>query len=200
MRGVDIIADKLVDTSALVPARTLYQAAKALSRSETVSIGRTGDMLALTGDGPRVLEFNARFGDPETQALIPRLDSDLGEVCLAAASSDLEGMKLDWSPRACVSVVLASQGYPGTHRTGLEISGIEQARALEGVHVFHAGTAQDEDGRLVTAGGRVLSVSALGDGFRAARRLAYEAASIIDFEGKHVRHDIGLRAERYEGG
>jgi phosphoribosylamine---glycine ligase len=156
--------------------------------------------LALTGDGPRVLEFNARFGDPETQALIPRLDSDLGEVCLAAASSDLEGMKLDWSPRACVSVVLASQGYPGTHRTGLEISGIEQARALEGVHVFHAGTAQDEDGRLVTAGGRVLSVSALGDGFRAARRLAYEAASIIDFEGKHVRHDIGLRAERYEGG
>jgi phosphoribosylamine---glycine ligase len=171
----------------------------ATARAGAPFVGALYAGLALTGDGPRVLEFNARFGDPETQALIPRLDSDLGEVCLAAASGDLEGMKLDWSPRACVSVVLASQGYPGRYRTGLEISGVSEASALEGVTVFHAGTARDEQGRLVTAGGRVLSVSALGDGFGAARRLAYETASRIHFEGKHMRRDIALRAESVEG-
>jgi phosphoribosylamine--glycine ligase len=153
--------------------------------------------LALTSKGPRVVEFNVRFGDPETQALIPRLQSDFGEVCLACATGDLGGSKLDWSPEACVSVVLASRGYPGEYSTGLEIRGIGAASQRRGVHVFHAGTVS-EDRRLLTAGGRVLAVSALGDTFAEARKRAYDAARLIEFRGKHVRTDIALRAERAE--
>ena len=153
--------------------------------------------LALTSRGPSVIEFNARFGDPETQALIPRLRSDLGDVLLASATGELAGVELDWSPDACVSLVLASGGYPDTHDTGFPITGIEDAENLDGVAVFHAGTAA-KDGDIVTAGGRVLAVSALGPTFGAARSLAYSAASKIDFQGKHVRTDIGARAERFE--
>jgi len=152
--------------------------------------------LALTSKGPRVIEFNARFGDPETQALLPRLESDLAEICLACATGDLEGTKLQWSPDRCVSVVLASGGYPGSHETGFEISGIDDAEA-RGALVFQAGTSMDGD-RLVTAGGRVLAVSALGAGYEAARSLAYDAASKIEFEGRHMRTDIAARAERAE--
>jgi phosphoribosylamine--glycine ligase len=153
--------------------------------------------LVLSSKGPRVLEFNARFGDPETQALLPRLRSDLGEVCLACAERELEGTKLDWSPQVCVSVVLASAGYPGEHKTDLPIKGVEEAEAIEGITVFHAGTARANHD-LVTAGGRVLAVSALGGGFRAARARAYDAVARIDFEGKHARSDIALRAETTE--
>ena len=149
--------------------------------------------LALTSRGPKVIEFNARFGDPETQALLPRLDSDFGEVALATAAGELAGVKLDWSPRACVTVVLASGGYPGPHDTGYAIHGLEKAAALDGVHVFHAGTRAEGDS-VVTAGGRVLNVSALGDDFASARERAYEAASSIEFESVHFRHDIGARA------
>ena len=153
--------------------------------------------VALTARGPKVIEFNARFGDPETQALLPRLESDLGDICLAAAEGELEGTKLQWSPDACVAVVLASAGYPGPHATGFPISGIEDARA-SGAEVFHAGTAL-RDGSLVTAGGRVLAVAARGRSFRAARALAYDAAAMIDFQGKHLRADIGERAVAAEG-
>ncbi len=153
--------------------------------------------LALTERGPRVIEFNARFGDPETQALIPRLDSDLGEACLAAARGELGGVSLDWSPKACVSVVLSAPGYPEAPRLGAEITGIDEAARKQGVAVFHAGTSID-DGRLVTSGGRVLNVSALGDTFADARRLAYEAAEAIGFEGMHLRTDIAKRAEEGE--
>jgi phosphoribosylamine---glycine ligase len=153
--------------------------------------------LALTSKGPKVVEFNVRFGDPETQALIPRLQSDFGELCLACATGDLSGTKLDWSTEACVSVVLASGGYPGDHETGVEIRGIDAASARPGVHVFHAGTA-GEDGRLVTAGGRVLAVSAIGTTFGAARTRAYDAARLIEFKAKHARTDIALRAELTE--
>jgi len=149
--------------------------------------------LALTSRGPRVVEFNARFGDPETQALLPRLRSDFGEVVLAAATGELAGSRLDWSPRACVSVVLASGGYPSAYKTGAEIDGLDDAESSDDVVVFHAGTAQKGD-RVVTAGGRVLAVSALGDDFVAARERAYEATNKITFEGKHQRFDIGLRA------
>ena len=153
--------------------------------------------LALTSRGPRVVEFNARFGDPETQALLPRLRSDFGEVVLAAATGELAGSRLDWSPQACVSVVLASGGYPSTYETGTEIDGLDDAESSQDVVVFHAGTAQKGD-RVVTAGGRVLAVSALGDDFVAARERAYEATNKITFEGKHQRFDIGLRAaERF---
>jgi phosphoribosylamine---glycine ligase len=153
--------------------------------------------LALTSRGPRVVEFNARFGDPETQALIPRLESDLGEVCLATASGELEGVKLQWSRMACVSVVLASGGYPGAHDTGLAIDGLEDAARIEGVEIFHAGTARSGQ-RIVTAGGRVLAVSALGESFRTARERAYDAARLISFDGKHARTDIAARAQEAE--
>lgn len=153
--------------------------------------------LALTSKGPKVVEFNVRFGDPETQALLPRLESDLGAAALAAATGDLRGVELKWSPGACVTVVVASGGYPGKHSTGHEIFGLESAAAVEGAVVFHAGT-KVSDGRVVTAGGRVLAVSALGASFAEARARAYEAVSFIDFERKHVRTDIGLRAQEAE--
>lgn len=165
----------------------------ACARSGAPFIGALYAGVALTERGPRIVEFNARFGDPETQALLPRLDSDLAGACLAAATGDLAGTALSWSTRACVSVVLASGGYPGDYGTGLPIAGIEEARAMDGVEVFCAGVAE-RDGALVTAGGRVLAVSALGDGHAAARHRAYEAAGRIGFEGKHVRSDIARRA------
>ena len=149
--------------------------------------------LALTTRGPRVIEFNARFGDPETQALIPRLASNLSDVCLAAATGDLDGVALDWREDACVSVVLSSGGYPGDHEVGFPISGLGAAAARDDCHVFHAGTTV-RDGEVVTSGGRVLAVSALGPTFELARQRAYETADLIDFEGKHVRRDIALRA------
>jgi len=149
--------------------------------------------LALSSRGPRVVEFNARFGDPETQALLPRLLSDFGEVVMATASGELAGSRLEWSPRPCVSVVLASGGYPGTYDTGLEIDGLDDAESSDDVVVFHAGTERRGES-VVTAGGRVLAVSALGDDFLAARERAYEATNMISFDGKHQRFDIGLRA------
>lgn len=151
--------------------------------------------LALTSRGPKVIEFNARFGDPETQALLPRLESDLGELCLAAATGELAGTSIKWSGDACVSIVLASGGYPASHPTGYPISGLEESGALPGVQVFHAGTERRGD-EIVTSGGRVLAVSALGTDFADARTRAYQAADLIQFEGKHLRTDIGLRAER----
>ncbi len=153
--------------------------------------------MMLTPEGPRVLEFNVRFGDPETQALLPRLESDFGKICLASARGELAGMKLDWKGDACVAVVLASGGYPDSHETGFEITGVDKARSLGGVDVYQAGTAMEGD-RLVTGGGRVLAVSALGTTFAEARARAYDATDLIDFEGKHLRNDIGLRAERSE--
>lgn len=153
--------------------------------------------LALTSKGPKVIEFNARFGDPETQALIPRLESDLAEVCFACATGELSGTRLSWSDEVCVSVVLASGGYPGHYRTGLPIEGLERAVKHPGVDVFHAGT-EVQNGVTVTAGGRVLAVSALGRTFKDARARAYAAAGDIHFDGKHIRSDIALRAERAE--
>jgi phosphoribosylamine--glycine ligase len=153
--------------------------------------------LALTSRGPRVVEFNARFGDPETQALMPRFRSDLGEVALAAATGDLAGTRLEWSSKACVSVVLASEGYPGQYEEGHVIEGLDEVGGMEDVEVFHAGTTE-RSGQMLTAGGRVLAVSALGDGYAAARARAYDAASRINFNGKHVRKDIALRAEGAE--
>lgn len=150
--------------------------------------------LALTRRGPRVVEFNARFGDPETQALIPRLGGDLAELCAACATGSLAGHRSKWSSDACVAVVLASAGYPGSYRTGVEISGLDEADRDPDVNVFHAGTAMDGD-RVVTAGGRVLAVSALGNDHGAARCRAYEAADRIEFEGKHLRRDIALKPQ-----
>jgi phosphoribosylamine--glycine ligase len=148
--------------------------------------------LMLGAEGARVLEFNARFGDPETEAILPRLNSDLAPVLAACASGNLSGQDLDWKPEACVAVVLASGGYPGSYQTGFPIEGIDDAEALPGISVFHAGTAF-RDGRVVTAGGRVLVVAGRGSNLSEASEKAYAAAERIQFEGKVYRRDIGAR-------
>lgn len=150
----------------------------------------------LTPEGPKVLEFNARFGDPETQVILPRLENDLVDVMLACAEQRLDDVELSWRDEWAVAVVLTSAGYPGSYEKGKVITGVEDADALDGVTVYHAGTAVTDAGELVTSGGRVLAVTALGDTFEAARDLAYAACEKIDFEGKTLRHDIGLKALR----
>ena len=150
----------------------------------------------LTPAGPKVLEFNARFGDPETQVVIPRLENDLVEVMLAVAKGRLSEVELRWSDRWAVTVVLTSAGYPGSYEKGKVITGVEDAEAMDDVTVYHAGTALTDAGELVTSGGRVLDVTALGDTFEAARDRAYAACEKIQFKGKTLRHDIGLRALR----
>ena len=150
----------------------------------------------LTPEGPKVLEFNARFGDPETQVILPRLKNDLVDVMLACAKQRLDEVELSWRDEWAVAVVLTSAGYPGSYEKGKVITGVEDADALDGVTVYHAGTAVTDTGELVTSGGRVLAVTALGDTFEAARDLAYAACEKIDFEGKTLRHDIGLKALR----
>lgn len=154
--------------------------------------------MMLTDDGPKVLEFNARFGDPETQVLVPRLGSDLAELCLACAEGNLALYRANLSPQACVTVVLASGGYPDRYETGFEISGLVEAESVEGALVFHAGTSERR-GRVVTSGGRVLSVGALGEDLAEARARAYEACSRISFEGMHHRTDIAARAAKEVG-
>ena len=147
--------------------------------------------LALTSRGLRVVEFNVRFGDPETQAVLARLTSSLPEMLLAAATGRLaEVPEPTWSEDAAVDVVIAAPGYPGTVTTGGVITGIEQAEAVPGVHVLHAGTDLDDEGRLVAAGGRVLSVVALGESVAAARTRAYEAVALIGLPGSQHRRDI----------
>ena len=150
----------------------------------------------LTPQGPKVLEFNARFGDPETQVILPRLATDLVDVMLAVAEHRLDQIELEWRDDWAVSVVLASDGYPVAYEKGFQITGVDEAAALDGVTVYHAGTSVDPDGALRTAGGRVLNVTALGPTFEAARERAYEACAAIDFQGKFLRKDIGARALR----
>jgi phosphoribosylamine--glycine ligase len=149
--------------------------------------------LMLTADGPRVLEFNCRFGDPETQAVLPRLRSDLLDLCLAAREpGGLAGVAAEFTPEWAVTLVLASRGYPESSSRGDVIDGVEAAAAT-GAEVTHAGTAI-EDGRLVTAGGRVLNVTALGADVATARERAYDAAELITFGGRQIRTDIAARA------
>ena len=148
----------------------------------------------LTPAGPKLLEYNARFGDPETQVVLPRLDSDLVDVMLAVAEGRPDDISLQWADKWAVTVVLASEGYPRAYEKGKVITGVEDADALDDVKVFHAGTAVNADGELVTAGGRVLNVTAMGDTFQEARDLAYKACGLIGFDGKQNRTDIGQRA------
>ena len=148
----------------------------------------------LTPEGPKVLEFNARFGDPETQVVLPRLESDLVEIMLAVAEGRPEDIDLTWSDQWAVSVVLASEGYPGSYEKGKVILGVKDAESMNKVIVFHAGTALNSDSELITNGGRVLNVVGLGSTFEKARARAYEACEAINFEGKQLRSDIGKRA------
>jgi phosphoribosylamine--glycine ligase len=150
--------------------------------------------LMITEAGPKVLEFNCRFGDPETQAVLPRLRSDLVALCLAAREpGGLKGMSAEFADDWAVTVVLASAGYPASSSKGDVINGLADATAMEGVEVTHAGTAR-ADGEVVTAGGRVLNVTALGATAGEARERAYEAARLISFQGMQMRTDIAARA------
>ena len=150
--------------------------------------------LMITKDGPKVVEFNARFGDPETQVVLPLLKSDLVDIMVACAKGDgsLKDLDIAWSDGAAVCVVLASGGYPKSYQKGYEITGLDKAEAL-GCHVFHAGTAE-RDGSVVTAGGRVLGIVAEAADVRAAVDKAYQGVNVIDFKDKMFRHDIAHRA------
>jgi phosphoribosylamine--glycine ligase len=149
--------------------------------------------LMITGGGPRVLEFNVRFGDPETQPILARLKSDLLEVLLAVCNGTLDQITLEWDRRPAVCVVMASGGYPGDYEKGKKIVGLQEAQQLEDVIVFHAGT-KDMDGDIVTNGGRVLGVTALGQTIRDAKEKAYRAVDKIKFDGAYCRRDIADKA------
>jgi phosphoribosylamine--glycine ligase len=149
--------------------------------------------IMLTEEGSKVIEFNCRFGDPETQVVLPRLKSYLVEMLLAAVDGRLDEIAVDWYDNAAVCVVMASGGYPGSYPTGIEITGLDEAAALEDVVVFHAGTKR-VDSSVVTAGGRVLGVTGMGKDFQQAIQRAYAAVEKIHFEGAHYRKDIGRRA------
>jgi len=149
--------------------------------------------LMLTGDGPKVIEYNCRFGDPEAQAVIPRLDGDLGEALAACAHGALAPDMVAVNPAAALTVVAAADGYPGTPRKGDVISGLDEAAASDGALVFHAGTAA-AGGDIVTAGGRVLAVTGVGTDLETARDRAYTAIDHITWDGMYVRRDIGHRA------
>jgi len=151
--------------------------------------------LMLTASGPKVLEFNCRLGDPETQAIVPRMDFDLAQVLAELASGILEPARLKWKPGASVCVVMASGGYPGKFATGKKIEGLTDAERITGVKVFHAGTVRD-GGSIVTSGGRVLGVTAAADSVERALAAVYQAAAKIHFEGVHYRKDIAARAGR----
>jgi len=149
--------------------------------------------LMMTARGPQVLEFNARFGDPETQALMVRLESDLVEALEACIDGRLADSEMRWKPGASACVIASSAGYPGSYKTGLAIHGLEEAAKLENVVVFHSGSAQ-AGGEILTAGGRVLGVTASGDNLEKALARAYKALAAINFEGMYFRRDIGHRA------
>ncbi len=146
--------------------------------------------LMLTNEGPRVLEFNCRFGDPETQVLLPRLKTDIIDLIEATITERLDAVTAEWDTRAAVCIVMASSGYPNHYETGRRIVGLEYAEQMDGVTVFHAGTRRHEN-RIITSGGRVLGVTAIGDTLSAAKRRAYDAVEKIEFDGSYFRRDIG---------
>ncbi|MBF0369448.1 MAG: phosphoribosylamine--glycine ligase [Magnetococcales bacterium] len=150
--------------------------------------------LMIDGDVIKVLEFNARFGDPEAQPVLMRMKSDLVPLLMASAEGSLAGLTIDWDPRTALCVVMASGGYPGKYPKGIAISGLTEAAELSDLHVFHAGTRSDDSGQVVTSGGRVLGVTALGEGASAAQKRAYQGVAKISWEGAYHRNDIGYRA------
>ncbi len=164
-----------------------------MNRNDTPYKGVLYAGIMVTPGGARVLEFNVRFGDPETQPILMRLKSDLLEVLLAVCDGTLDEVTLKWDPRPAVCVVMASGGYPGDYKKGLRISGLNEAKRLKDVVVFHAGTKQ-ENGEIITDGGRVLGVTALGQNIKEAKKRAYEAVDMINFEGAYCRRDIADKA------
>jgi phosphoribosylamine--glycine ligase len=185
-----IITDDMMNR---IAREVLVPIVDAMNRNGTPYRGVLYAGLMITSGGPRVLEFNVRFGDPETQPILVRLQSDLLEVCLAVCSGTLDEAFLKWDPRPAVCVVMASGGYPDEYAKGKVITGLDQAGQLADVVVFHAGT-KEENGHVVTSGGRVLGVTALGANIAAAKARAYEAVERIRFDGAYYRHDIGDKA------
>jgi phosphoribosylamine---glycine ligase len=184
-----LVSDKLM---AQIQREILVPTVDVLRREGITFRGVLYAGLMLTAGGPKVLEYNTRFGDPETQTLLMRFEGDLLEVLLATAQGRLDEVRLGWDERACCCVAMASGGYPGDYKKGLEIKGIDDAERPGDVKVFHAGTAIS-GGKLVTAGGRVLNVCAMGKDLREAQQRANEACAKISFEGAHYRKDIGFR-------
>jgi phosphoribosylamine--glycine ligase len=168
---------------------------RGMADEDTPFVGVLYIGLMMTARGPQVLEFNARFGDPETQAILLRLDSDLVEALEASIDGRLAATELRWTPGASACVVASSAGYPGSYATGFPISGLSAAAQVPGVQVFHSGTAR-LGGQLVTAGGRVFAVAAAASSLEEALALAYRAMAEIHFEGIYYRRDIGHRALR----
>ncbi len=185
-----IVTDKLMDQ---ITREILVPIVDGMNRNGTPYKGILYAGLMMTSGGPRVLEFNVRFGDPETQPILMRLHSDLLEVFLAVCDARLDEITLSWDTRPSVCVVMASGGYPGDYEKGKVITGIDQAESLDDVQVFHAGTCLQND-RIVTNGGRVLGVTALGPTVAAAKQRAYEAVDKIHFDGAYYRHDIADKA------
>jgi len=186
------VVDQAVHDAVL--ERVLYPLVKGLKDRGIVYRGIIYAGLMVNRNGPQVLEYNVRMGDPETQPLLMRCSSDIVPVLLEVArGGSIRDMKLEWNPGPSVCVVLTSGGYPGSYEKGKIISGLDQAEKLEGVKVFHAGTRQ-QDGSLVTNGGRVLGVTASGADLKTAIGTAYEAVSRISFDGMHYRKDIGQKA------
>ena len=145
----------------------------------------------LTEDGPKVLEYNARFGDPEAQVVLPRMKTDIVDVMEACIDGTLDQVNLEFEDNAAVCVVLASDGYPVAYEKGIPITGFENFKDKEGYYCFHAGTKKNEKGEIVTNGGRVLGITAKGADLKEARKNAYEATEWISFANKYMRHDIG---------
>ncbi|MBU1261129.1 MAG: phosphoribosylamine--glycine ligase [Planctomycetes bacterium] len=185
-----IVTDKLMDQ---ITKEILVPTVDGMNRNGTPYKGILYAGIMITQGGPRVLEFNVRFGDPETQPILARLKSDLLEAMLATCDGTLDKITLEWDDRAAVCVVMASGGYPDDYEKGKVITGIEEAEAIKDVVVFHAGTAE-KNGQIVTSGGRVLGVTALGDKIADAQAKAYEAAEKIKFEKAYYRKDIGDKA------
>ena len=185
-----VVSEKTMDQ---IVREILVPVVDGMNRNGTPYKGVLYAGLMITGGGPRVLEFNVRFGDPETQPILMRLKSDLLEVCLAVCDGTLDRVNLQWDHRPAVCVVMASWGYPGDYEKGKKITGLEEANGIKDVVVFHAGTAvKDKD--LVTNGGRVLGVTALGDTIADAKERAYQAVEKIKFDGAYFRRDIADKA------
>jgi len=154
--------------------------------------------LMITREGPKVIEYNCRFGDPETQVVLPRLKTDFVNICMAVAQGKLSHLKIEWDERPAACVVMASQGYPGSYPKGKVIEGLDIAAKKPDIHVFHAGTSRGANGQVVTAGGRVLCVTGMGATIEGAIQKAYEGVGDIRFEGAHFRKDIGWRALQHK--
>lgn len=181
----------------------IYPVVRGLAKEGKEYKGALYAGIMLTKDGPKALEFNARFGDPETQAILPRLKSDLVDVIERAIDGKLGGYSLEWDARPCVSVVVASGGYPGNYKKGMKIEGLEEVKKMKDVVVFHAGTktgkrSTDKVNTFITNGGRVLNVTAMGDDIKKAMDNCYNAVRKIKFDKMHYRNDIGYKALKTE--